>query len=214
MYSAGNPWRTFTSRLATALDGAVDVLDIGTDQRFSKELRALEGMFGKARYVAAGFRPEMKFGAYNCDLHLDVCAIEQSDDSYDAVICLEVLEHCADPFAASRELLRILRPGGALFLTVPFLTGYHGHPDSGSGSHSEYPDYWRFTHQGLARMFSDLDDLEVTPLDGPLEFRFRMTPAVRLVDRFPLRQLLDRFDAPRPGKATTRHLVTGRKPQA
>lgn len=212
MYSAGKPWQTFETRLRDALDGATDVLDVGTDQRFSKELRPLERIFDGKSYLAAGYHPADRFGAYNCDLHLDVCEIAQPDASFDCVICLEVLEHCVDPFAAARELVRILRPEGRLFLTVPFLTSYHGHQGSQSGAHDDYPDFWRFTHQGLERLFGGLEELQVTPLDGPVEFRLRATPVVRVIDKFPVRQLVDAIDRPRPGKATTRHLVTGRKP--
>lgn len=211
MYSAGRPWLTFQARLREALDGATDVLDIGTDKRFSKELRPLERLFDGKTYRAAGYHPDYKFGSYNCDLDLDICMIDQPDNAYDCVICLEVLEHCVDPFGAARELERILRPGGWLFLTVPFLTGYHGHETSQSGAHGDYPDLWRFTHQGLERLFGALDEVVVTPLDGPLEFRLRMTPLIRVIDRFPLRGIVDALDRPRRGKATTRHLVTGRK---
>jgi predicted SAM-dependent methyltransferase len=48
------------------------------------------------------------------------------DGQVDAVICLEVLEHVGYPFRAAGELVRVLRPGGRLLLTVPFLTSYHG----------------------------------------------------------------------------------------
>jgi SAM-dependent methyltransferase len=210
--TAGRPRAVFESRLRWAIDGASDVLDIGTDKRFSKELRALEPLFSGKNYRAAGYHPSLAFGTYNCDLDLDVCNIALPDESFDCVICLEVLEHVTDPFAAARELRRILRPGGTLFLTTPFLTGYHGHETSMSGAHDDFPDFWRFTHQGLERLFSDLDELEVCPLDGPIEFRLRVTPLARAIDRFPLRNLLDRVDRPRRGKAATRHLVTGRKP--
>lgn len=211
MITAGRPWAIFQTKLCWALEGAKDVLDIGTDQRFSKELRPLQRLFEGKNYKAAGFRPRMTFGEYNCDLDLDVCSIELPDESFDCVICLEVLEHVAHPFAAARELERVLRPGGSLFLTTPFLTGYHGHLASASGSHDDFPDFWRFTHQGLERLFSHLDELEVAPLDGPVEFRLRTTPLVRLIDRWPLRRIVDQLDRPVPGKATTRHLVMGRK---
>ena len=43
------------------------------------------------------------------------------DASFDAAICSETLEHLPDDAAAIRELARVLRPGGWLFLTVPNL---------------------------------------------------------------------------------------------
>ena len=209
--TAGRPLQLFKDGLAKALNGATDVLDIGTEYRFRKELRPLEGWFKDKNYQAAGYRPRMDFGEYNCDLDLDACKIDLPDGSFDCVICLEVLEHVADPFAAARELQRILRPGGALFLTVPFLTGYHGVQDSKSGSHDDFPDYWRYTHQGLQKLFADLRGLEVTPLNGPIEFRLRFTPLNRWIDRAPLRRMIDRFDRPRLGSTTTRHMLIGRR---
>ena len=205
--TAGRPLELFRSALAEALEGAQDVLDIGTEHRFRKELRPLKHWFDGKNYKAAGYRPRMDFGEDNCDLDLDVCAIDLPNASFDCVICLEVLEHVADPFAAARELKRILRPGGALFLTVPFLHPYHGHKDSTSGSHDSFPDYWRFTHQGLEKLFGDLEDLKVTPI----EFRLRSTPLLRWIDKTPVRQMVDRIDRPRAGRATTRHMVTGRR---
>jgi SAM-dependent methyltransferase len=209
--TAGRPLDIFRAGLAKALEDATDVLDIGTEYRFRKELRPLESWFADKNYKAAGYNPKMDFGEYNCDLHLDACQIDLPDASFDCVICIEVLEHVADPFAAARELMRIIRPGGALFLTVPFLNGYHGIPQSKSGTHGDFPDYWRFTHQGLQKLFGDLRDLEVTPLNGPIELRLRFTPLIRWIDRAPLRQLIDRFDRPRLGGSTTRHMVVGRR---
>lgn len=42
-----------------------------------------------------------------------------SDDSFDVVTLMDVIEHLADPRALTDEIYRILRPGGILFLTAP-----------------------------------------------------------------------------------------------
>jgi SAM-dependent methyltransferase len=41
------------------------------------------------------------------------------DGSFDLVLCVEVLEHVADAEATTRELGRLLAPGGVLVLTTP-----------------------------------------------------------------------------------------------
>ena len=51
------------------------------------------------------------------------------DGAFDAVFCIETLEHVADETQALAELRRILRPGGHVVLTVPnkwFLFETHG----------------------------------------------------------------------------------------
>lgn len=50
----------------------------------------------------------------------DVTALRWSDETMDGVVSLDVLEHVPDYRAALREFVRVLRPGGALALTVPF----------------------------------------------------------------------------------------------
>ena len=41
------------------------------------------------------------------------------NNSYDAVICSEVLEHVDSPEDSIKELIRVLKPGGILALSVP-----------------------------------------------------------------------------------------------
>lgn len=43
---------------------------------------------------------------------LDVTAIDKPDSTYDAVICLHVLQAVEDDHKAMRELFRVLKPGG------------------------------------------------------------------------------------------------------
>lgn len=51
----------------------------------------------------------------------DLFAIPAADATFDAVVSLGVVEHAEDdPQRALRELRRVLKPGGVLFLSVPF----------------------------------------------------------------------------------------------
>ena len=62
------------------------------------------------------------------DLVSDITAIPVPDASFDAVLCTEVIEHVPDPVAALRELVRVLRPGGRLIVTAPFVSNTHFSP--------------------------------------------------------------------------------------
>jgi SAM-dependent methyltransferase len=75
------------------------------------------------------------------------------DGAYDTALCLEVLEHVPDPFQATREICRILAPGGVLIISVPHLSRLHAEPH----------DYYRYTRYGLRRVLEQAD-LEVVEL--------------------------------------------------
>jgi SAM-dependent methyltransferase len=47
--------------------------------------------------------------------------IPLEDDSIDALVALDVLEHCEDDAASIAEAARVVRPGGCLVMTVPAL---------------------------------------------------------------------------------------------
>ena len=49
----------------------------------------------------------------------DVRRLPFAADSFDAVTAMDVIEHIDDDKAASAEILRVLKPGGRLFVTVP-----------------------------------------------------------------------------------------------
>nr|WP_321398508.1 methyltransferase domain-containing protein [uncultured Desulfobacter sp.] len=50
---------------------------------------------------------------------MDVTALPFADNSFDVVICSEVLEHITDDDKAVSELIRILKPGKILAVSVP-----------------------------------------------------------------------------------------------
>jgi len=67
------------------------------------------------------------------------------DNVFDYVICNAVLEHVRDPFSAASEICRVLKPGGEMFVIVPFLQPYHGYPHH----------YYNMTKSGLQNLFKD-----------------------------------------------------------
>jgi SAM-dependent methyltransferase len=73
---------------------------------------------------------------------LDVCAPPPNLDSYDVVICEQVLEHVEDPWRAARTLHDLCNPGGHVVVSTPFLIRVHPTPF----------DFWRFTEDGLRRL--------------------------------------------------------------
>lgn len=57
-------------------------------------------------------------------VHVDIVADAETlapivDASVDFVIANHVLEHCRDPIRALQNMLRVIRPGGVLFLAIP-----------------------------------------------------------------------------------------------
>lgn len=206
MITGGRAQRIFEAKLGDIIPTSTDILDIGTSCRFAKELREYESLFEGKRYVAAGYHPAQTYGAYNCDYDENIEALTFPDASFDAVLCIEVLEHVGDPVAAVREMRRVLRPGGRLFLTVPFLYGYHG-KGGRTHSHDSYPDFWRFTHEGLRFLLREFSSIEVISLVGPLETRLLHLGLFSLVKLPWLRWLVDAVDRPVLGRSSTRHLA-------
>lgn len=79
--------------------------------------------------------------------------------SFDSIIAIEVFEHLRDPKLATSEIYRVLRPGGVVILTVPFMFHVHGDPQ----------DYNRFTASGLAVLFGDCFQSTIVPFGNRIQ---------------------------------------------
>jgi len=58
----------------------------------------------------------------------DITSIPVPDQSFDVVLCTEVLEHVPTPIEALKEIGRILKVGGILYLSAPLGSGLHQQP--------------------------------------------------------------------------------------
>jgi SAM-dependent methyltransferase len=72
-------------------------------------------------------------------------------DKFDAIFCVEVLEHTQYPWVVANNLTNMLKPNGYLIVTVPSLFFYH--PLNTGGF---YGDYWRFMPEYTTFLFPRL----------------------------------------------------------
>ena len=79
-----------------------------------------------------------KWDGKNVDIVSDIAKIPVEDSSFDAIMCVEVLEHISEPVKAIEEFFRILKPGGALILTAPFCSLTHFAPYYFASGYSKY----------------------------------------------------------------------------
>lgn len=71
------------------------------------------------------------------DVQTDASSLPFRGESFDVIICAELLEHVPDPLAVLKEAHRALRSQGVLLISVPFLFHIHADPH----------DYGRYTDQ-------------------------------------------------------------------
>jgi SAM-dependent methyltransferase len=77
----------------------------------------------------------------------DVHALTFADESIGTIVCLETLEHVADPIRAVEEMHRVLQPGGVLAISSLMFFPIHEHPW----------DFWRFTPEGFERLLEPFE---------------------------------------------------------
>jgi len=114
------------------------VLDLGCGSR------PYEAFFnGRVkRWVGADYPASGHPAAQKLDVVADAMKLPLAAESFDTVLCTQVLEHVPEPMDVLREAWRVLRPGGHLVLTAPQYNALHGEPQ----------DFFRYTKYGLDHM--------------------------------------------------------------
>ena len=109
------------------------LLDVGAGSSPYEELIMASGKVSE--YIKLDFASSDYHQGHKLDLTWDGKLIPLDAGSIDTVFMTEVLEHVHKPGDLLREVRRVLKPGGILFLTVPFTWPMHELPY----------DYHRFT---------------------------------------------------------------------
>ncbi len=129
---------------------------------------------GRCKYISQDIGDKDYCFTYDqIDIRSEIYAIPLPDASVDVILCTQVLEHLKYPVKALQELHRLLKPGGRLYLTVPFAAEEHMLPY----------DYFRYTRYSLDFLMQEQGFLppQISPQGGRFIF-FGKT----IKDLFPL----------------------------
>jgi SAM-dependent methyltransferase len=145
------------------------------------------------------------------DLCCDAANLPVPDASYDMALLCETLEHVASPEAVLSEACRILKPGGTLVLSAPFLFAVHADP----------ADYQRWTAAKLrsALRAAGFEAIDVAAMGGigavvnDLAISLWSNTRWRYLCRLlrPLCALLERLQVGDPAKVTSGYFVLADK---
>ena len=109
------------------------LLDVGCGSK------PYERLFQVEQYIGLDIESEGTRARAVADHFYDGHRFPFVDASFDAVLCNQVLEHVFNPNEFVAEMYRVLKPGGRLILTVPFVWDEHEQP----------VDYARYSSFGL-----------------------------------------------------------------
>jgi SAM-dependent methyltransferase len=141
--------RELFRRWLTKVSGSkLSVLDVGG--RIQPYRALLSGREGK--YVAVDMRLSPRVTLLAVAEEIPLCS-----EQFDLVICTQVLQYVADPARAMGEILRLLKPGGHLLMSVPA-----AYPRD-----SEH-ECWRFLPNGLKTLAAGFSRVEIAAEGGTI----------------------------------------------
>ena len=105
-------------------------------------------------------------------------------DSYDLIALLDVLEHVPDDLGSLKAIRGLLKPGGALLLTVP------ANPWMWSAHDEAHHHFRRYTRRHLAKLFADAG-LEIQLLSYFNTLLFPLVAAARVMGKLLGRESAD-----------------------
>lgn len=130
----------FVRRAAALAPAGARVLDAGAGECIYRPL------FEGKRYISTDRGVgDAGWDYTGLDALADLERVPFGAGAFDFVLCTETLEHVARPGRVLSELARVLKPGGTLALSVPFLHPVHQAPH----------DYYRYTPYGLRHLLGE-----------------------------------------------------------
>ena len=131
--------------------------------RIGSGLRAIE--FGGSNGFVAGLLDSVAYEVAPNAPEVDIQNLSAYPaDEFDLVVLDEILEHVPRPWVAVEEVRRILKPGGCLITSSPFLIAEHRMPK----------DYWRFTKDGVRELLCNYSKVDAHSWGNPSSVTYLM----------------------------------------
>ena len=127
--------RKFIEFASSQVEPSDVILDAGSGDK-----QPYKGFFSHAKYESTDIEQSPD------NDHTFLCSLDsipRPDNTYNAIVCTQVLEHVEFPHRVINEFYRILEGGGKLFLSAP----------QGARAHGQPYHFFNFTEYGLASMF-------------------------------------------------------------
>lgn len=133
--------RQYSSEISPA-----SVLNLGARPDASDK----EGSTYEQYFPKAAFRT-LDLGPFDHPRHLHADLMQLPDDVpvSDLVLAMSLIEHIDKPWLAAPNIVRLIRPGGYLYIAMPFFYPIHEGP--------YYGDHWRASPSGIRHLFDTLE---------------------------------------------------------
>ncbi len=116
---------------------SLKILDIGCGEK------PFESMFLNCEYIGIDFTKDGTKADHIVDLNHE--SIPYGDEEFDVVIASESMEHIFNNLNVVSEIKRVVKKGGYIYMSTPFMFQEHGSPY----------DFFRFTQYYYKKMFED-----------------------------------------------------------
>lgn len=155
------PLREAVSIIAKTMKPKGKVLEIGSRKEVGqRQLADLRKIFSGCEYMGVDMRPGPGVDKVVGD------RLPFGDESFDVVLCLEVMEHADKPWVLASEIERLVKKDGWVIISSQQNFPIHNHPS----------DYFRYTPFGLSVLFNKLKSKLLFSISPPFNDEVKLNP--------------------------------------
>ena len=156
------PLKATIQIIASCIKEGGKVLEVGSRcEAGQAKLADLRRVFNEANFTGV----DMRKGP-GVDKVMKGENLKFPSNSFDLVLCLELLEHADKPWLVTAELERVLKKNGLVIASSQQNFPIHAHPS----------DYFRFTPFGLSSLFNKLKSKLVVTISPPFDDEVKLNP--------------------------------------